>query len=231
MVTPNTLPIEPATTTPAALAAPPLAAAAPPVGPAAAPTTLPAAPPPPEIPSADVVAAEATRTAEALAAARAEVEYYRREAAAGELRSQAVTYQRQLEGDGWPPELAAIQARTWFEREDVKRQLGVVSETVEQSAKAQVARNFAAQFGIDASVLMGYATPEAMQVAAQRMGSDNRRIATLEAKLAALAGDTVPAQTFSNGQGAPSTPDSIFITLYSEGKSNDHVRAKKLLGL
>ena len=133
--------------------------------------------------------------------ARAELARYRQEAASAEARVQAGNYQRQLETDGWPPELAAVQARTWYEKQAIERQLSSMAEGAEQGAKNEVARRLSLQFGVDPTVLVGYSTPQAMVAAAQRLGADAKRIAALEAEVAKLRGGTVPAQTFDPNRG------------------------------
>lgn len=183
----------------------------------APPTTL---PPPPD-----------TETRQQLAAAQAELADLRRRAATGELQAKAITYQRQLESDGWPPELAAINAKTWLAKEVAEAKVTEVEEYQETQAQREVARRLATRFGVSQDLLMGYSDPRSMYAAAERLGSESKRITALEAELAALKGGKVDPQRFDSGRGGVATSDEAFIQLYSEGKSTDHARARKLAGL
>ena len=171
-----------------------------------------------------------------LDAARAELAYYRREAAAGELRVKAAAHQRQLENEGWPPELAAINAKTWFDKEIAEARLAAADEMSESNAKIMVAQRLAAHYGLSADVLMGYATAPAMVTAAKRLGSDAKRLATLEAEIAALKGGAAPTQRFDAGGGAaPGGTNGYRDLLKSGGKlpsasEIDRMTAKYLQG-
>lgn len=164
-------------------------------------------------------------------ALEAELAHYRREAAKGELESKAARYRAQLESENWPPELAAVQAKTWFEKEAATAQLAEVADRQETQAKHEVARRLATHFGAPLDSLLVYPTPEAMLMAAQRLGNEAKRLTALETELTALKAGTVPAQTFDNGQGSTSATDQAFIAQYAAGNSQDHARAKKLLGM
>ena len=195
----------------------PTPAVAPPTTP---PVTTPAAPP-----TVDVEARQA------LATAQAEIAHYRRQAAAGELNSKAAVYQNQLESDGWPRELAAIQAKTWLEKETANAKLVESDDAQESYAKGEVARRLASHFGVSQDILMGYGDARTMYAAAERLGGESKRIAALEAEIVALKGGTVGAQRFDPARGGVASSDEAFTQLYSEGKSTDHARARKLLGL
>ena len=189
---------DPAVVSPAPLATPAIVAPIVPV------TGEPATIAPPVLPPPAPIVAKAADTPDAERdALRAEVAYHRRLAESGELRSKAVAYLRQLEADGWPPELAQIQAKTWYDKETIQTQLAVVGEQQEQAAKVETARRLAAQYGVSSDALLAYSTPTAMFAAAARMGPEAKRLATLEAEVAALRAGTIPAQRVDNGRGAP----------------------------
>ena len=195
-----------------------------PVGAVATPTTPPATTPtaPPPID---------TEARQALAAAQAEIAHYRREAATGQLTAKANVYQAQLEADGWPRELAAIQSKTWLEKETAQAKLVEADDAQESYAKGEVARRLASHFGVPQDILMGYSDARTMYAAAERLGGESKRIAALEAEIVALKGGTVGAQRFDPARGGVASSDEVFTQLYSEGKSTDHARARKLLGL
>ena len=207
-------PVEPGIVTTAGEAAPQTVAS--PVPAAIVPQTPPVELPPPD----------PQREAE-----RAELAELRRKAADGELLNKARLYQRQLEVEGWPVELAEVQARTWFDKETAVARADSADAQSEQSAKVQVAQHLSTQYSVPVAVLMGYPTARTMVAAAERFGSDNKRIAALEQEIALLKGGAVPAQRLDSGLGSGGASDPAFLALYSAGKSNDHARAKKLLGL
>ena len=184
------------------------------------PVAAPAAPPPVD-----------NEARQALAAAQAEIAHYRRQAAAGALNSKATVYQNQLESDGWPRELAAIQAKTWLEKETAEAKVVESDAAQESYAKGEVARRLANHFGVPQDILMGYSDARTMYAAAARLGGESKRIAALEAEIVALKGGTVAAQRFDPARGGVASSDEVFTQLYSEGKSTDHARARKLLGL
>lgn len=166
-----------------------------------------------------------------LVAQEAELAYYRRETANRSLRDKAIAYKAQLETDGWPPELAVIHTKTWLEKEVANSQRDAANGQYEEACRQAVASRLGQQFGVKGESLLAYTTPQSMFEAAQRIGSEGKRVAALEAEIAALKSGRVPAQTFAPAGGAPGSSDDTFITQYSQGQSQDHARAKKLLGL
>lgn len=204
-------------------APPPTAAAPEPtaVTPTAGQPAAPSSPPPPETSAADL----------RLRALEAELEFYRGEAAEGKLREKAVAYKMRLESDGWPPELAVIQARTWYEREAAVEERDTMRANTESQAKTMVAARLGREFGVPAHLLASYPTPQAMLAAATQLAADAKRLSALESELAAFKKGAVGPQTFDQGTGGTGTSDEAFLTLYSQGQSHDHPRAKKLLGL
>ena len=163
------------------------------------PVTTPAPPPPVD-----------TEARQALAAAQAEIAHYRREAATGQLASKAAVYQNQLESDGWPRELAAIQAKTWLEKETAEAKVVEADNAQESYAKNEVARRLARDFDVPLDILMGYSDPRTMYAAAMRLGGESKRIAALEAEITALKGGTVAAQRFDPARGGPGSAGSSY---------------------
>ena len=166
-----------------------------------------------------------------LAAQEAELAYHRREAANRTLRDKAIAYKEQLETDGWPTELATIQTKTWLEKEMATSERDTAAAQYEEVCREAVAVRLGQQYGVSPEALLVYHTAREMFAGAERLGNEGKQIAALKAELAVLKGGRVPAQTFDNGQGAPGSSDDVFIVQYSQGQSQDHARAKKLLGL
>ena len=209
--------IPPVSGTPAvpAVVPPPVAAVVPPIVPAPAPATAELAP--------------ATPNREAQLAR--ELDVYRAREVQQDLMGRVTEYYQSLITQGWPEELAVVHAKTWGERAIAMYQKDQLQERAQALAKMEGARRLAAQFNLKPDELMAYNNADDMVAAASRLSGESKRILALEQRLAALQGLTAPAQGFDINRGSPAASDQAFLKDYSEGRSSDTARARRLLGM
>ena len=97
-------------------------------------------------------------------------------------------------------------------------------------AKAQVAVQLADQYKVPVATLMQYATPQAMQKAAEDMASQGKQsaeVAALRAEVAALKKAGVPPQRFDNNRAGPvaANNDNALLDQYNSGVRTEQTRA------
>ena len=160
-----------------------------------------------------------------------ELDGYRAREAQNDLMGRVTEYYQSLITQGWPEELAVVHAKTWGERAIAMYQKDQLQERAQSLAKMEVARRLATQFNLKPDELMAYNSADDMVSAATRLSGENKRILALEQKLAALQGLTAPAQGFDINRGSPAASDQAFLKDYSEGRSSDTARARRLLGM
>ena len=127
---------------------------------------------------------------------------------------EAMAYKQQLMQAGWEDQAAHYAASQYARAQyaDSKAQALLVAN--ENMAKGQVVQRLAAQYGVDAASLHGYADPAAMEAAAKAQATLNKRLAALEA---ARAVPKTPVQSFDSGEGTAQSPMARKIA-YATGK-------------
>lgn len=155
----------------------------------------------PPVPPAPVAAPIPAPVDPRIAALEAENAQFKQQAAMAKLTGQAGQYAAQLEAQGWLPEHAAAYSQLWFKEQQATMRQADVEAQLEAHARMIVTERLAKQFSVPVEVLAGYTSPQAMEAAAQRYSTENKRIAGLEAEIAKLKGATVPAQHFDGGAG------------------------------
>ena len=127
----------------------------------------------------------------------------------------AVRYREQLINSGADPAVAQAAAESVAARHWAEFQRDETLDAQNALGKQQLIAELAREHGVDPTLLSGFQDPQSMRAAAAIYGTQTKRLAELEAKVAPVK---TPVQKFDGGGGMGGSTNQAKRTAYAAGK-------------